>query len=221
VSHVLAIAGSDSSGLAGLQADLPTLRAHGCRALSAVTVVTAQDARAIRGVWEVPPGAVAQQVAVLLASFPVDAVKVGMLPSVGCVTAVASALRGFRGPVVVDPVLGDTGGGWSMPDDGVAALRSWLPDVTLITPNLCELERLGPLTGARLVKGGHGVGDELVDRLFVDGAEHWWSHPRLPGPHRGTGCRLSSAIACRLARGEAMVAAVQSAIGWLQRELRA
>lgn len=219
---VLAIAGSDSGGRAGLQADLPTIRAHGCHGLSAVTVVTAQDADAIRGTWEVPAGALAQQIGVLLAGFPVAAVKVGMLPSATAVTAVASALQGFRGPVVVDPVLGDTGGGWSLSEEAVAALRTWLPHVTLVTPNLPELQRLGELSRVtRLVKGGHGEGDMLVDRLFVDGREHWWSHPRLPGRHRGTGCRLSSAIACRLAKGEELVHAVQGAIGWLQRELRA
>ncbi len=222
MTAVLAIAGSDSGGFAGLQADLPTIRAHGCHGLSAVTVVTAQDATAIRGTWEVPPGAVAQQIGVLLAGFQISAVKVGMLPSAGAVTAVASALQRYRGPVVVDPVLGDSGGGWTLDEDGIAALRTWLPHVTLVTPNLPELRRLGELSRvARLVKGGHGEGDMLVDRLFANDSEHWWSHPRLPGEHRGTGCRLSSAIACRLALGDDLVDAVQGAIGWLQRELRA
>lgn len=222
MTSVLAIAGSDSGGFAGLQADLATIRAHGCHPLSAVTVVTAQDANAIRGTWDVPPGALAQQIGVLLAGFKIGAVKVGMLPSAAAVTAVASALKDYRGPVVVDPVLGDSGGGWSLNEEGVAALRTWLPHVTLVTPNLPELRRLGELARVpRLVKGGHGEGDMLVDRLFVDGREHWWSHPRLPGRHRGTGCRLASAIACRLALGDDLVAAVQSAIGWLQRELRA
>ncbi len=222
---VLVIAGTDSSCGAGVAADLAALGAHGVGARLAVTAVTAQGPDGVRGVWPMPGAGLLAQ---LEAAGSVDAVKVGMLGSAEAVQAVEGWLAARPElPVVVDPVLGASGGGDLLDPGALDALRQLLRRATLVTPNLPELETLGgeawlaDQPGAVLVKGGHGPGQTLVDRLVGAGTDREWRHQRLPGAHRGTGCRLASAVAAGLARGRPCPEAVDAAIRWLQQALRA
>ncbi len=219
---VLVIAGTDSSGGAGLAADLQALRAHGVRARIAVTAVTAQGAQGVRGIWPQTGTAVSDQIA---AAGPVDAVKIGMLANREILHAVRLGLEHFHGPIVVDPVLSASAGGGLLAPDAMEELQRLLPRAALVTPNLSEMAALGGESwlqehpGAVLIKGGHGTGDQLEDRLRGVGPVRTWCHPRLPGEHRGTGCRLASAIAAHLARGCLIPEAVDGGIRWLQTEL--
>ncbi len=222
--QVLVVAGTDSSGGAGLAADLAALRAHDVGARLAVTAVTAQDAHGVRGTWPVAADALSAQLA---AAAPVHAVKVGMLGTATAVGIVHRWLRDFDGPVVVDPVLSASTGGSLLGAQGLPALLALLRDATLVTPNLPELAALGGEAwlaehpGAVLIKGGHGDGPTLVDRLVGAGPPVQWSHPRQGGQHRGTGCRLASAIAGQLALGLGLGDAVGRSIRWLQQDLDA
>lgn len=230
---VLAVAGSDSGGGAGIQADLKTFTALGAFGMSAVTAVTAQDTQGVAGVWELPPAAVSQQIQVVAEDIGADAVKVGMLSSAALVAAVAEALGRFLPgcPLVVDPVMQAKGGHALLAAEAVTELkRLLLPRATVVTPNLPEAAALvgHPVdtledqvhagqellaSGARwvLVKGGHGASAEIVDHLAGD-APLDFIHPRIPTPHtHGTGCTLSSAIAVGLARGLPVPAAVDLA----------
>ena len=246
--RLLTIAGSDSGGGAGIQADLKTFAAHGAYGMSALTAVTAQNTREVTAVHELPPEVVEAQIDAVFDDLGVDAVKIGMLASAPIVRAVAQALsrglaRGEGGPrgdggipVVLDPVMVAKSGAPLLADDAVAALvDELLPLATLVTPNLPEARRMTglPVDGeeerlaaaravaargpAVLLKGGHGEGDEVVDLLVEAGGEvRRFRHPRLhTRATHGTGCTLSSAVAARLARGEALADAVQGAIEYL------
>lgn len=234
--RVLTIAGSDSGGGAGIQADLKTFAAHGVYGMTVLTAVTAQNTRAVTVVEALSPELVRAQIDAVFEDIGVDAVKIGMLANAGLIRAVAEGLRRFRPPhVVLDPVMVAKSGDPLLHDGAVAALAGeLLPLATLITPNLPEAERLSrrPVTteeersaaarhlgrhgAAVLVKGGHGEGDEVVDLLFADGEIHRFAHPRIHTTStHGTGCTLSSAIAARLARGDGLVAAVGEAIDYL------
>ena len=245
--RLLTIAGSDSGGGAGIQADLKTFAAHGGFGMSAITAVTAQNTVRVTAIHEVPPEVVAAQIDAVVEDLGVDAVKVGMLASAAIVRAVAARLahhgigRGGATPLVVDPVMVAKSGDPLLADEAVDALvAELLPRATVITPNLPEARRLaGRPDGAGdaaeqealarrlaaggpavLVKGGHGPGDEVVDVLFDGGAVHLFRGPRLDTPStHGTGCTLSSAIAARLGAGEALPRAVAGAIAYLRRAL--
>ncbi|MBO0664074.1 hydroxymethylpyrimidine/phosphomethylpyrimidine kinase [Jiella sp. MQZ9-1] len=233
---ILAIGGTDSSGGAGLAADIRTARDHGIAARLTVTAVTAQSDRAVGQVLTMPPALVGEQVALALEDGQVAAVKIGMLSDAAVIAAVAEALRGYTGPIVLDPVIAASSGGLLLSEAGLDALIAVLvPRVTLVTPNLPELAilaaRLGVMqpdaagtaddhtqhatgvsalltTGVRavLVKGGHAGGAEAVDTLYRSGEPNPFSlpAPRLNASLRGTGCALASAIACRLADGDAL-----------------
>lgn len=240
--RLLTIAGSDSGGGAGIQADLKTFAAHGAYGMSVVTAITAQNTREVTAVHEVPPEIVAAQIDAVISDIGVDAVKIGMLSSVAILEAVAGQLERHRPPwVVLDPVMIAKSGDALISAEATDRLSATLlPLATLVTPNLPETERLvghpvgsdderraaarqlaqrGP---AVLIKGGHDHGDEVTDLLF-DGREfHSWTHPRIKtSSTHGTGCTLSSAIACRLARGDNLVTAVRGAIEYLQGAIRA
>ncbi|MCB1057075.1 MAG: bifunctional hydroxymethylpyrimidine kinase/phosphomethylpyrimidine kinase [Acidobacteria bacterium] len=240
--RLLTIAGSDSGGGAGIQADLKTFAAHGGYGMSVVTAVTAQNTRAVTAVHEIPAEVVTAQIEVVFDDIGVDAVKIGMLSSATIVRAVAASLRRHAGPpVVLDPVMVAKSGDALLRDDAVAALaEELLPLATLVTPNLPEAERLAGhpledeasiLEAARalarrgpavLVKGGHGAGDEVVDRLFDGERFQVYRHPRLTTRStHGTGCTLSSAIAARLGAGAALAPAVGGAIEYLRGALAA
>jgi hydroxymethylpyrimidine/phosphomethylpyrimidine kinase len=235
--RLLTIAGSDSGGGAGIQADLKTFAAHGAYGMSAITALTAQNTREVRAVHAAPPGFVADQIDAVFEDLGVDAVKIGMLADAGLVRAVAGRLREHaRGiPVVLDPVMIAKSGDPLLRDDAVDALMEELiPLCTLVTPNLPELARLtgmaveseeerrraGEALGGRgpavLAKGGHADGPEVVDLLFAAKRWHRFVHRRIEtASTHGTGCTLSSAIAARLGRGEDLPRAVAGAIDWL------
>ena len=224
---VLVIAGSDSSGGAGLARDVRTLETMGADALCAVTAVTAQTDAEVLGVYPVPPDQLRAQIAAALATRPIHAIKIGMLAGRAALEEVAEALRAVPGvPVVLDPVLRASSGGVLLDDPGFEALRTRLfPRVTVLTPNIPEAaalcgepaprddpgrERLvewaaellaqGP--GAVLLKGGHARGTTVVDLLARRGVDAvWFTGPRLAATRRGTGCALASAIAASLAAG--------------------
>ena len=238
---LLTIAGSDSGGGAGIQADLKTFAAHGAHGMSAVTAVTAQNTLEVTGVAELSPDLVAAQIDAVFNDLGVDAVKIGMLSSAVLVAVVADRLR-YHQPrhVVLDPVMVAKSGDALLRDDAVDALRSVLwPLATVITPNLPETERLtgspvaseeerviaarrllsngGAPGAAVLVKGGHGEGDEVVDLLVGAGTVRRFVHPRIETTStHGTGCTLSSAIAARLASSARLAVAVEGAIAYLQ-----
>jgi hydroxymethylpyrimidine/phosphomethylpyrimidine kinase len=244
--RLLTIAGSDSGGGAGIQADLKTFAAHGAYGMSVIAALTAQNTREVRAVHEVPPEMVAAQIDAVLEDIGADAVKIGMLSSAAIVRAVADRLRfhlkDARVPVVLDPVMIAKSGDRLLREDAIEALKTdLLPLATLVTPNVPELaaltglaagteeERLGAARAlaargpAVLAKGGHAEGPEVVDLLLDrDGRVHRFVHPRLhTSSTHGTGCTLSSAIAARLGAGEAMPRAVAGAIDYLAAALAA
>jgi len=230
---VLTVAGSDSSGGAGIQADLKAIAAHGCYGCSAITALTAQNTRGVTAVHTPPAEFLAAQLKAVLSDFPPAAVKIGMLPDADCVRAVAEALRGLDVPIVLDPVMVATSGASLSSDPAVAAMRALLfPLATLVTPNLREAEALGAMrihgeaemeACARrigfpvLIKGGHLPGnDGANDLLYVGDQALWLRAPRLDiGETHGTGCTLSTAIACRLALGHSLLEAVKLSKAWL------
>ncbi|MEI4486977.1 bifunctional hydroxymethylpyrimidine kinase/phosphomethylpyrimidine kinase [Frigidibacter sp. MR17.14] len=237
----LTIAGSDSGGGAGIQADLKTFSALGVFGASALTAVTAQNTVGVQGVAAIAPEMVAAQIRSVLEDIRVDAVKIGMLATPEVIAAVAGALKDYAGPVVLDPVMVAKSGDALLTEPAVAALVSGLlPRATLLTPNLPEAARLlgtAPAAtrdaaeaqghallalGARavLMKGGHAEGAVCTDLLVTPGGTLAFEAPRLPtGNTHGTGCTLSSAIAAGLARGLALPAAVAQAHGWLHRAI--
>jgi len=239
--RLLTIAGSDSGGGAGIQADLKTFAAHGGYGMSVVTAVTAQNTRGVTAVEEVSPELVTAQLEAVLGDVGADAVKIGMLANAPIVEAVAAVLRRHRPEhVVLDPVMVAQSGDPLLRDDAIAALRDHLfPLATVITPNLPETRRLSELPvdteaqrieaarwlitrgelPAVLVKGGHDEGEEVVDLLVtsaVAGGVRRFAHPRIETTStHGTGCTLSSAIAARLAHGYRLPEAVAGAVDYL------
>jgi hydroxymethylpyrimidine/phosphomethylpyrimidine kinase len=229
--RVLTVAGSDSGGGAGIQADLKTMLALGVHGMSVVTAVTAQDSTGVHGYWELPPAAVDAQLAAVLDDIGVDAVKTGMLASPELVGVTAKRLRDVAAPIVVDPVcVSKHGDALLVPDAVDAIIAELLPLATVVTPNLAEVTRLtgrivSDVAGQRsaaaallalgpqwvLVKGGHLAGD-AVDLLTDGDTVLELRAPRLDNRHtHGTGCTLASAIASSLALGLTVPAAVTAA----------
>jgi hydroxymethylpyrimidine/phosphomethylpyrimidine kinase len=227
----LTIAGSDSSGGAGIQADLKTFSALGVYAASAITALTAQNTCGVQGVEPVRAAFIVAQLDSILADLEVGAAKTGMLATGEVVEAVVARLEQAAAlPLIADPVMVATSGDVLLAAEAVAAVRSrLLPRATLITPNLPEAARLldtAPAAGegeqvaqakallalgprAVLVKGGHGGGREAVDVLCVGDSVHRFARPRIDTPHtHGTGCTLSAAIAALTACGVPLVEAV-------------
>ena len=240
IPRALTIAGSDSCGGAGLEADLKTFAALGVYGACAVTAVTAQNSRGVIGSWEVPAAVVARQIDAVLDDIGADAIKTGMLSLAAIVEIVAERLAAHHAhTLVVDPVIVAKDGTHLLTDDGVRAMREkLLPQALLVTPNAPEAEALtgiavtgrdGAARAARalvklgakaaLVKGGHLPG-AAVDILWDGQEERAFEHPRLPGPPvHGTGCVLSAAIAAYLARGEHLIGAIARAREFLQNAL--
>jgi hydroxymethylpyrimidine/phosphomethylpyrimidine kinase len=244
VPRVLTIAGSDSGGGAGIQADIKTMAALGAHAMSAVTALTAQNSVGVLGIHAAPPEFLAQQIDAVLSDIGADAIKIGMLHDEATVAVVADALKRHPSlPAVLDPVMVATSGDALITPPTVARLREQLLGLcAVVTPNLDELgllvgQRIGTLEaalqaaqtligqGARavLVKGGHLSGDTLTDTLVDASGVRWQrSAPRLHSRNlHGTGCSLSSAIATQLARGADLVAAVDAAHHWVRQALLA
>ena len=237
--RVLTIAGSDSGGGAGIQADLKTFSALGCFGMSAITALTAQNTQGVRAIHAVPPEMLCQQIDAVVDDMGVHAVKVGMLHSVEVVATVADAIDRHQLPhVVLDPVMVATSGAVLIEQPAVQALISQLfGRVSLVTPNLDEaallvgrplatqedMERaasdlLAMGAHAVLVKGGHLAGDMVHDLLATrTGLRHWMHAPRIASANtHGTGCTLSSAIAAHLALGADLRDAVESARAYVR-----
>lgn len=217
---VLTIAGSDSGGNAGVQADLRTCHAYGLHGCSVVTALTAQNPREVVSVEPAGAGFVQAQLEAVLGCYNIRALKTGMLGSPETVEAVAKTLSRFPAiPKVLDPVMVATSGSPLARKETVRAFVELLmPMATVVTPNLPEadvLRSMGALTGTVpvLIKGGHGDGGEAVDILIENGVETKFSAPRIENPvsTHGTGCSLSAAIACELALGRSLRDAVASA----------
>ena len=247
--RTLTIAGSDSGGGAGIQADLKTFSALGCYGMTVITALTAQNTQGVRGIYEVAPAFVRAQLDAVVEDIGVDAVKIGMLHDPDIIHVVAGGLRAHGiTRVVLDPVMVAQSGDRLIKDEAVEALKTHLiPLATVITPNLPEARALlgrniqGPEdmeAAARalldlgpasvLVKGGHLGGDESVDCLFVsdrlaaDQEVYWFAAPRIDTPNvHGTGCTLSSAIAAYLARDYALPDAVAAAKEYITGAIRA
>lgn len=238
--RVLIVAGSDSGGGAGIQADIKTVTALEGYAMTAVTALTAQNTLGVDGIHEVPADFVALQMRVVLGDLGADCVKIGMLHRVDVIAAVAQVLRERAShiPVVLDPVMVAKGGAPLLMPDAVACLRETLvPLATLITPNRPEAQTLagGDLEtpafiarlsalGARaiLVKGGHDEGETVDDILLETGHEpQVFSGPRITTRHtHGTGCTLASAIATGLAQGLALRDAIRRARAYVLEAIR-
>lgn len=234
IATVLTIAGSDSSGGAGIQADLKTMLAHGVYGMSAITALTAQNTRGVQAVQEVEPAFLAAQIDAVFTDIRPDAVKIGMVASAPLIGVIAERLRHYEAKhVVVDPVMLATSGARLIADDAVKALQEQIfPLAELITPNVPELEALSGevidseeslAAAARklcqaiqtnvLGKGGH-FGEDANDVLVTSNAIEWYNGQRIDTPNtHGTGCTLSSAIAANLAKGYVLEEAV-----WLAKD---
>lgn len=238
----LTIAGSDSGGGAGIQADLRTFAALGVHGTCVITAVTAQNTRGVSAVHGVPLAIVRAQLDAVLGDFAVAAIKIGMLATPALTRAVAAVLaRHPRIPMILDPVLVATTGAALATNDLAPALqRHLLARAALLTPNIPEAERLldrairtpaDMLAAARalraagaravLLKGGHLRGDDISDLLLTQDAEHWFHQRRIRGESHGTGCSLASAVAAGIARGQSLESAVEGAIGFVQQALAA
>jgi len=241
---VLSIAGSDSSGGAGVQADLKTFAALGCYGMTAITAITAQNTCGVRAIHSIPASILRDQIDAVMEDIGVDAVKIGMLHSPEIVSTVAAAIDRYAPEnVVFDPVMVATSGAVLIDEAAMDVLvRELFPRATLITPNLDEaallvrralnsredMEQAASMLlelGARavLLKGGHLAGENVMD-LFVTraGDKLWMEAPRIHTPNtHGTGCTLSSAMAAHLALGASLVEAVQNARAYVRAALQA
>ena len=240
----LTIAGSDSSGGAGIQADLKSFAALGVYGASVMTALTAQNTRGVTGIHQVPPDFVTAQIDAVFSDLAVGAVKIGMVAQLATIDAIAAGLARWKPKhVVLDPVMVATSGDRLLAADAVEALRKKLvPRASLITPNLPEAAALldEPVAASEaeiegqgrrllamgcpavLIKGGHGQGAESIDYLVTANRVVALSAPRIATKNtHGTGCSLSSAIAAGLAKGEDMETAVRNAKAWVSAAIAA
>jgi hydroxymethylpyrimidine/phosphomethylpyrimidine kinase len=240
----LTIAGSDSSGGAGIQADLKTFAALGVYGASVVTALTAQNTSGVAGIHPVPADFVTAQIDAVFSDLAVKAVKIGMVAQLATVDAIAAGLKRWSpSHIVLDPVMVATSGDRLLAADAVEALRTKLvPRAALVTPNLPEAAALldEPVAsskaaiesqgrrllsmgcGAVLIKGGHGQGAESIDYLFSGNGIVALAAPRIATKNtHGTGCSLSSAIAAGLAKGEDLETAVRHAKAWISAAIAA
>ena len=225
IPRILAIAGSDSGGGAGIQADIKTITMLGGHAMTAITAITAQNTLGVDAVMSVPVEMVLAQIDACVRDIGVDAIKIGMIGSAEVVDAVADALPDV--PIVLDPVIIATSGAVLADGETVAAFGRLMDRAYVVTPNLPELEALGGLdrlvAAGRtvLAKGGHAPGDMLTDRLVGPSGEiASWSSPRIDTRHtHGTGCTLSSAIAVGLGAGMALPDAIARARAYVRAAL--
>lgn len=227
--RVLAIAGSDSSGGAGIQADIKAITMLGGYAMTAITAVTAQNSKGVTGVETLPPDFVAAQMDACMTDIGVDAVKIGMLGSADIAEVVADRLEDLPCPIIFDPVMIATSGA-ALADEATIEVFEWLMELaTLTTPNVPELAALGGDAAmaergiAYLAKGGDADGPTVEDRLHVPGkAPLMWSEPRIETRHsHGTGCTLSSAIATLMGHGLPLAEAVGEARSFVRTALEA
>lgn len=241
VHSVLTIAGSDSGGGAGIQADLKTFAAHRVHGLSAITALTAQHTRGVTAVHVPPVDFLRAQLDACFGDFDVVAVKLGMLASTAVIEAVADALEARRTWVVLDPVMVATSGARLLEPDALAAMRArLLPLASVVTPNIPEAELLlgHPIADgtaadaaldalqalgaeAVLLKGGHlDEGDTVVDRWAHGHGRRRFEHARFPVEGHGTGCTLAAAIAANLCLGRRLPDAAAAAVAYVHEAMR-
>lgn len=236
MKKVLTIAGSDCSGGAGIQADIKTITAHKMYAMSVITALTAQNTTGVYGVQEVTPEFVEQQFDCIFTDIRPDAVKIGMVSNAAIIKTISDKLLEYKAEnIVLDPVMVATSGSKLLSDNAIDELVArLLPIADIITPNIPEAESLcgfsiktqnEMLRAARyisktagngvLIKGGH-LTDSADDLFFVDGKEYWFTAHKIDNPNtHGTGCTLSSAIACNLALGCSMEESIKNAKGYI------
>ena len=242
IKTALTIAGSDSSGGAGIQADIKTVTVHGVYAMSAITALTAQNTTGVRAIQESTPDFLRQQIDAVFEDIYPDAVKIGMVSSGELIRVIADRLRHYEAKnIVVDPVMVASAGSSLMKQDAVETLtKELLPLATLVTPNIPEAQVLSGLeirsktdmtaaakhigdrySCAVLLKGGHSVND-ANDLLYAKGEFVWFEGRRIDNPNtHGTGCTLSSAIAANLAKGYPLIESVQKAKDYVSGALAA
>jgi hydroxymethylpyrimidine/phosphomethylpyrimidine kinase len=238
----LTIAGSDSSGGAGIQADIKTMIANGVYAMSAITALTAQNTTGVQGIFEITPEFLALQIDSVFTDIRPDAVKIGMVSSSGLIETIAEKLKEYHAEnIVVDPVMVATSGSKLISDDAIETLKTkLLPIATVLTPNIPEAEVLSGMSiktaddmiqaaawisetyhCAVLCKGGHQLND-ANDLLYRNGGYRWFNGRRIDNPNtHGTGCTLSSAIASNLAKGCDLDTAVERAKAYISGALAA
>ena len=238
----LSIAGSDSCGGAGIQADIKTMTMNGVYAMSAITALTAQNTTGVRSIMEATPEFLKDQIDAVFEDIRPDAVKIGMVSSAELIKIIADRLTYYKAEnIVVDPVMVATSGSELMKTDAVSVLtRELLPLATLVTPNIPEaevlsgmsvqtkedMERVAKVIGdtygcAVLLKGGHSVSD-ANDLLYANGNYKWFSGKRINNPNtHGTGCTLSSAIASNLAKGYDLETSIRRAKDYISGALAA
>ena len=238
----LSIAGSDSSGGAGIQADIKTMTMNGVFAMTAITALTAQNTTGVRAIQEATPDFLKDQIDAVFEDIFPDAVKIGMVASSALIRVIADRLRFYgAGNIVVDPVMVATSGSSLMKTDAVQTLcQQLLPLAALVTPNIPEAQILAEqeirdendmLTAAKvigerygcavLLKGGHSVSD-ANDLLYAEGTYRWFYGKRIDNPNtHGTGCTLSSAIAANLAKGYGLEDSVEKAKSYISGALAA
>jgi len=242
IKTALTIAGSDSSGGAGIQADLKTMIMNGVYGMSAVTALTAQNTTGVRAIQEVDPDSLRQQIDAVFEDIYPDAVKTGMVSSAELIRVIADRLRFYNAKnVVVDPVMVATSGSALLKNDAVKVLMGeLLPLARVVTPNIPEAQVLSGMkivskedmisaakkigddhNCAVLLKGGHSIND-ANDLLYADGELHWFEGRRIDNPNtHGTGCTLSSAIASNLAKGYTLTQSVKRAKEYISGALEA
>lgn len=242
IKTALTIAGSDSSGGAGIQADLKTMIMNGVYGMSAVTALTAQNTTGVRAIQEVDPDFLRQQIDAVFEDIYPDAVKTGMVSSAELIRVIADRLRFYNAKnVVVDPVMVATSGSALLKNDAVKVLMGQLlPLARVVTPNIPEAQVLSGMkivskedmisvakkigddhNCAVLLKGGHSIND-ANDLLYADGELHWFEGRRIDNPNtHGTGCTLSSAIASNLAKGYTLTQSVKRAKEYISGALEA
>lgn len=238
---VLSIAGSDSSGGAGIQADLKTMLANGCYGMTAITALTAQNTMGVRAVSKVAPDFLQEQLCAVFEDIMPLAVKTGMVASKELIMVIAECLKRYDAHnIVIDPVMVATSGSPLLKEDAIACMEQDLfPLATLLTPNIPEAEilsgvkihsredmvRAGQMLSDKyhtgvLIKGGHAVAD--ADDVLVESEIHWFHGKRIENDNtHGTGCTLSSAIACGLAKGYTLVESIECAKRYLSDALAA
>lgn len=242
MKKILTIAGSDCSGGAGIQADIKTITAHKMYAMSAITALTAQNTMGVQDIEETSPDFVGKQLDCIFEDIFPDAVKIGMVSSVEIIKIICEKLKKYDAKnIVIDPVMFSTSGHSLMSEDAMATLKTeLLPLADIITPNIFEAEGLcgfdiknkdHMLKAAEeiskkldcyiLVKGGH-LEDSADDLLYFNGQVRWFNAERVDNPNNhGTGCTLSSAIACNLGDGLSMEDSVKNAKAYITRALKA
>lgn len=242
MNTALTIAGSDSCGGAGIQADIKTMTANGVYAMSAITALTAQNTTGVSDIYEVSPEFLEAQLTAIFEDIKPDAIKIGMVSSSELIKTIAVNLKKYNGKnIVLDPVMVATSGAKLISDDAIATLKEDLiPLATVITPNIPEAEVLSEMTisneedmikaaayisekynCAVLCKGGHSIND-ANDLLYSNGTYRWFYGKRIDNPNtHGTGCTLSSAIASNLAKGRDLNESVEKAKAYISGALSA